>query len=351
MPDPMLMSFGEHLDELRKRLVFALVGLGALFVLGLVFGGPLLSFLTAPLIGALRDAGEAPNLLATSPLETFASYLKVATVFALVLGMPWVLFQTWRFVAPGLYAQERRFVYFLFPLSIALTLAGIAILYLVILPLTLRFLILFGTGLVGTTPTTAPLPEGAPPLASMPVLDADPTDAPVGSMWFSRSLGQLRLQVEPARAVGWPASAGGAIVQQYRISEYVNLVFMLGLAFAIAFQVPMVQLLLAWAGLLKHQTLTAYRKHVLLGCVVGAALLPTQDPWSLIVLSALLYGLFELGIVLMRVVPARRIAQGLGPAAPPAPAPREPAPTTVSTSSPALPAAARVAPTDAEEEA
>ena len=66
-------------------------------------------------------------------------------VFALVLGMPWVLYQTWRFVAPGLYAQERRFVYVLFPLSVALTLAGIAILYFIILPLTLRFLNFYGS--------------------------------------------------------------------------------------------------------------------------------------------------------------------------------------------------------------
>lgn len=305
-----LMSFGEHLEELRTRLIHSLIGVAALFILGLFFGSTLLEILCAPVLHELHEAGQAPSLLATSPLEAFGSYIKVATVFALLLGMPWLLFQLWLFVAPGLYANEQRFVYFLLPLSVVLTLVGVAVLYFIILPISLYFLITFGSGLIDQHMPSIALPEGAL-LGNVPVLKGDPTGAAVGSMWVNDALGQIRVQVSAGKVMGLPLVSGGMIAQQYRISEYVDLVFLLALAFAIAFQVPLVLLLLGWAGFLTPQDLTKYRKQVLLGCVIGAALLPTQDPWSLILLSVMLYGLFEFGIVLMRFVPARRVAAGL----------------------------------------
>lgn len=301
------MSFGDHLEELRRRVTFALAGIVVLFVLGLYFGGPLLRVMAAPLLSALRAAGQSPTMLATSPLEAFGSYIKVATVAALVTGMPWLLYQLWLFVAPGLYPREQRFAYFLLPMSGVLTAVGLSVLYYVILPISLYFLISFGSGLMATQVPTAEVPAGMV-LPTVPVLQGDPADAPVGSMWMNKPLGQLRMQVGPNEVMGLPLIAGGVIAQQYRVSEYVNLVFLLGLAFAVAFQVPMVMLLLSWAGIITPTDVTSKRKQVILGCVVGAALLPTQDPWSLVLLSAMLIGLFELGVLLMRFVPARRIA-------------------------------------------
>ncbi len=306
------MTFGEHLDDLRRRLVWALVGVGALFVLGLVFGGPLLEILCRPLLAELREAGEAPVLLATSPVEAFGSYIMVATVSALVAGMPWVLYQTWLFVAPGLYAQERHFVYFLIPMSGLLTAAGMAALYFVILPVSLYFLITFGSGIIPQrTDAISTLPPGIT-IPSIPVLAGDPAAPTPGQFWINSQLEQIRVCVEPGRIRGVPLTAGGGIAQQYRISEYVKLVFLLGLAFALAFQVPLVLLLLGWGGILRPEDLTKYRRHVIFGCVVGAALLPTQDPWSLFLLSSLMYGLFEFGILLMRFVPAARVSRGFG---------------------------------------
>ncbi len=305
------MTFGEHLDDLRRRLMWALVGVGALFVLGLVFGGPLLELLCRPLLAQLRAAGEAPVLLATSPVETFGSYIMVATVGALVAGMPWVIYQAWLFVAPGLYAPERRFVYFLVPLSGVLPAAGMAALYFVILPVSLYFLITFGSGIIEQrTPAITELPPGVS-IPSLPVLAGDPAEPIPGQQWVNSELEQIRICLAPGRIRGVPLTAGGGIAQQYRISEYVKLVFLLGLAFALAFQVPLVLLLLGWGGVLGPEDLTKYRRHIIFGCVVGAALLPTQDPWSLFLLSGLMYGLFEFGIVLMRFVPARRVARGL----------------------------------------
>lgn len=301
------MSFGEHLDELRTRLIHTLVGLVVIFAVSLYFGGPLLAFLSEPLLDQLTAAGQARNMLTTSPLEGFAAYIKVATVATLVVGMPWILFQFWKFVSPGLYPHEQRFVYFLIPLSGVLTMVGFAVLYAIILPISLYFLITFSASLIDAHVATIPMPE-ALVLPQVPSLHGDPRNAPIGSMWINDALGQLRVQVSPDSVMGMPLVSGGAIAQQYRVSEYINLIFMLGLGFSIAFQTPLVLLLLSWAGVVDAEMLTAHRKQVILGCVVAAALLPTQDPWSLVLLSVMLIALFELGILMIRVIPVRRVA-------------------------------------------
>jgi len=314
------MSFGDHLDELRRRLLLAGVGVVALFVVALFFGSRILTILAAPLMAALREAGQAPTLLATSPLEGFGAFVKVSTVAALLVAMPWVVYQVWLFVAPGLYEKERRFVYFLIPLSAALTAVGTLFLYFVILPISLYFLITFGAGLMIQEVERAPLPVGVT-LPGVMILRHEPEAPPVGSWWVNSTMVQLRVRIDNQRTMGVAltgggggdggSTGGGMIAQQYRVSEYVSLVLMLGVAFAIAFQLPLVLLLLGWVGLVRAADLSKYRKQVLFGCVVGSALLPTQDPWSLLALSGVMYALFELGIIFMRFVPARRVAAGL----------------------------------------
>lgn len=302
------MSIGDHLEELRRRLIFSLIGVGILFIAGLLLGGQLLTIITQPVIHALHAAGQAPNLQATSPIESFSAFLKVASVSALLAGLPWILYQVWLFIAPGLYDNEQRFVYVLIPMSLALTAVGMAILYFVILPLCLYFLIQFGATLIDVRVDTAPLPPDLV-LPQMPVLQFDPPgDVATGSMWFNSTLGQIRMQGGPGHVMAVALGSGGVIAQQYRVGEYINLVLMMGLAFGIAFQVPLVLMLLSWAGLVRAEQLTRYRKHVVMGCVLGAALLPTQDPWSLLVLSVMLLALFELGIALMRMRGLRRLA-------------------------------------------
>jgi len=103
------MSFGDHLDDLRRRVLFAILGLVPLIILGLMVGGPVLELLTQPVIEAMREAGEPSGLLATGPMESFISYLKVAFGVALLLGLPWIFYQLWLFISPGLYSNERRF--------------------------------------------------------------------------------------------------------------------------------------------------------------------------------------------------------------------------------------------------
>lgn len=311
MPTPTrVMSFGDHLEELRTRVFWALVGPLPVFVVCLVFGGPLLEFITAPLRTALIRAGESPHLIATSPVEPFAVYMKVAAVVTLLVGMPWVLYQLWLFVAPGLYAKERRFIYFLLPLSGTMTALGLAFLYWVLLPLSLVFLIEFGTGLVRPHITGVEPPAGMV-FPSLPALAGDPTGATPGQMWLNTELNQLRIQTDAGKVLALNVHSGAGIAQEYRLGEYVNLVFLLGLAFAVAFQTPIVLMLLSWIGMLDASMLTKYRRQALFGAVVLAALLPTQDPASLLVLTAVMYGLYEFGVLLMRFVPASRVARGL----------------------------------------
>lgn len=303
------MSFGEHLEDLRKRVFYAILGPLPIFIVCLVFGDELITFLTAPLLTALRSAGEAPHLINLSPVEPFAAYMKVALVATLILGMPWILYQLWLFVAPGLYAKERRFIYFLLPLSGLLTALGLAFLYYVLLPLSLVFLIEFGASLVRPVVNQVPLPEGIV-LPSIPSIAGDPIGAKPGQMWINTQLEQVRIQSEGTRVLAMNLHSGAGVTQEYRLSEYIDLVFMLGLAFAVAFQLPIVLMLLSWVGLLKPALLVGYRKHALFGAVVLGALLPTQDPASLIMLTVVIYGLYELGVLLMRFMPASRVAGG-----------------------------------------
>lgn len=305
------MTFGEHLEDLRRRLVYALLGVVPILILCLVVGQSLLRFVIAPLEQALLRANQSPTLQALSPIETFGAYLKVSMVAAVLLAIPWCLWQLWLFVRPGLYPKEQRFARFLVPLSSILSLTGAAFLYYVLLPIMLYFLILFGAGVAQSNPPSAPVPP-AISLPTLPVLNADPADPAPGAAWVLAPRHQLRIHLSDGEIVSTNLTSAGLIAQQYRVSEYVNLVFLLALVLALAFQTPVVIMLLSWSGLVDHRFLAKKRRHVVLITVVLAAILtPTGDPVSLALLAIPLYLLFEVGLVLARAVPPRRVAAGL----------------------------------------
>lgn len=334
-----IMSFGDHLDDLRRRLWLALLGPVPIVIACLFFGGDILRFLLVPLQTQLKAADMPVRLLATGPAETFGAYLKVAIIAGLLFGSPWVLYQFWLFIAPGLYRHEKRFAHVLLPLSAALTALSAVFLYAGLLPLMLRFFILFGASIAPQQSQIAPAP--IPQLGGpIPVLQGDPPAPTAGSMWVNETLSELRIaiaaphksgkvsgsaetnaatdatsgtDVDPAKMVrilGMPMSAEGLIAQRYRVSEYVNLVFMLGLVFAVAFQLPVVMLLGGWIGVLQAGFLAKWRKHVVFGCAVVGAVLTPADPISMFMLALPLYVLFEFGLLLMRIAPASKVAQG-----------------------------------------
>lgn len=309
------MTFGEHLDELRYRLIMALLGLLPILILSLGFGFWLLEFLVKPAEDALLAKGLPPMLQATGPLETFGSYLRVSLALALVVASPWLLWQLWLFVAPGLYERERRFIYFLAPLSTLLTFIGAVFLYTVMLPAVLSFFIGFGTQVGARAPTIVDVPADAVfPIA--PVLAGDPADPQPGQIWVNTKRMELRICIKldaHAKPVvaGSPLHRVTGIAQQYRISEYTKLLFALTLAFVIGFQTPVVVLLLGWAGVIDPAFFKGKRKYAIMVCTVAAAVLTPPDPVSMIIMAFPLYALFELGVFLLKVMPAERIAGGL----------------------------------------
>ncbi len=103
------MSFMEHLEELRLRLLLSLAGVGVAFVLCLVFANQLWLIVSAPAVDALKRIGADPSLAQITPMDAFTTiWVKVPMLAALFVGSPWVLYQVWAFIAPGLYKRERR---------------------------------------------------------------------------------------------------------------------------------------------------------------------------------------------------------------------------------------------------
>ncbi len=313
-----IMPFGEHLEELRRRLIYALLGVLPIIVLFLALGGPLLEVLLEPAERALRAAGQPPRLLATGPAEVFGAYLKVAMIGGVLASAPWILYQAWLFVAPGLHGHERRFVYLLIPGSALLTALAAAFLYAVMMPLMLLFFISFGAGLAKEHVTTAPLAPGVV-LPTMPALTADPPEPAPGAMWFNRTQREMRFALPTADGTGVevlsaPMVGGGLIAQHYRVSEYLSLFFAMALVFTVTFQLPLVMLLLGWLGIFTPADFAGKRKAVVMGCAIVGAVLTPADPVSMIFLAVPLYLLFEVGLALMRFAAARRTA-GAGAAA------------------------------------
>lgn len=308
-PDPNAMTLGEHLEDLRRRIILAALGLVPIFALATLVGRQLLGTLISPVQRALREQGLPAGLQATSPTETFFAYFKIATIVTIIVGSPWVLYQAWLFISPGLYRAERRFVHLLLPMSGLLSILGVLFLYFVLLPVVLVFFINFGSTIgQSASPTIEPPPGLVFP--NVPVLAGDPPSPELGQTWINTILMQQRvcIRTNPVEIRGTDLTKGFGIAQQYRVSEYIKMVLSLALAFAVGFQTPVAVLLLGWAGLVERPMLVKYRKQAIMICALSAALLTPADPLSMVLLAVPLYLLFELGGLLIVLLPARKVA-------------------------------------------
>lgn len=317
------MSFGDHLDELRRRILLALAVplplMLLIFFLNQVFDEILIRWLLLPVTDALRRNGLPQQLQVLSPTEMIVLQMKLSLIAALVLSAPWILYQAWKFIEPGLYAHEKRFVHFLLPFSAILTVAGIALMYFAMLPLMLRVLI--GFGMLGTGGDSALPPEAAAVLKQRPVIRIV-SEEEIATLRTSPGLtaGEalltwpaMNLHVVAASPEGAPKLVDvprSWIRQEFRLSEYINLVLMLMLAIAIAFQMPLVVTLLGWLGLASADWLRRQRRYALLICGLIAIIITPPDAISALIMLVPLYGLYELGILLLVVAPASAVAKG-----------------------------------------
>jgi sec-independent protein translocase protein TatC len=138
------MSFLEHLEELRRRIIYCLIAVGATFMLGWWKAERIFSFMQAPIITALRAHKLDEKLVYTNPTDPFNMYLKIGFIAGLFIASPFILYQVWAFIAPGLYRNERRYILpFMFS-TVGLFLAGGAFGYKMVYPAALDFLIGYG---------------------------------------------------------------------------------------------------------------------------------------------------------------------------------------------------------------
>ncbi len=142
------MSFLEHLEELRLRLIRALTGMGVAFVASLAFATQVWEALQKPGVEALKHAGATdPRLFMTTPTEAFSIiWVKIPILASLFIGSPWILYQVWAFIAPGLYKHERRWAAPFVITAASLFVIGGLFAYYVAFPLGLAFLLGIGTG-------------------------------------------------------------------------------------------------------------------------------------------------------------------------------------------------------------
>ena len=226
------MPFLDHLEELRRRLFW----IAGAVVIGVVLGFLLLSkldiirVLERPILPLLHGQ----KLIYTHPGTSFHILLNASLVLGIILASPVVVGQIWGFLAPALYAHEKRVVIPVLVSMVALFLAGISLSYFVVLPLTLRFLM------------------GIESTALTPMISA---------------------------------------------TDYFDFAISMCLAFGLVFEVPIAILALTALGLITPQFLSRYRRHAIVVCITAAAFItPGADPYSLFALAIPLYVLYELSV-------------------------------------------------------
>ena len=324
--DPLMagsrMTFGDHLEELRRRVIIALTGLGAAIVLCLIFGRTIVVLLCRPLWAVQLANGLSPQVQVLSPAAGFSVYLRMGALAGLTLAAPWVLYQLWLFVAAGLYPRERRFARGLVPASLGLFGAGVLFLYFIVLPLVLQFFITFNRSLeIGTISVTPferfllGMPDVDPSIENstergteaaplrLPVLRRDPDRTEPGDAWINTTSKRLIVEGPEGRmsAALEPGDSPTMLQSQFALDFYVTFVLSMALGFGLAFETPIVVCGLAWTGLAPVSTMRRARGYVLLAVAFVSAVLTPPDLLSMMLMLGPMYGLFEIGLLAARL--------------------------------------------------
>ncbi len=264
----------EHLAELRTRLIRSVLAFVAGMLICFAFSETLLDFLVEPIAEILRSRGQDPQLIFTAPQEKFFVLFRISVVMGLGLSFPVIAHQLWRFVAPGLYRNEKRaFLPFIIA-SPALFLAGAAFTHYIVTPLAMNFFIGFS--------------------------DVIPTITEI----LSNSSGGL---VAPVERPAPDSELSTIFLGSVRESLDITLKFIF--AFGICFQLPVLMTLLGMAELVSAEGMKRMRKYAAVGILCLAAVITPPDVITQVILFTAVYALYEVSIQLVATVERRRIAR------------------------------------------
>lgn len=257
----------EHLTELRSRILNSLAAFVVAMIICFSFGSMILDFLLVPIENAMRSLGNPnPVMQYTAPQEYFFTLVRISMVGGLVLGFPVIAYQLWRFVAPGLYKQEKgAFLPFLIA-SPVLFLLGAAFAHYVVVPLAMTFFLGF---------------------ADIPSLVAA----------IVTGEGGLESAVE---------TAGIDIVFNGKVNESLDITLKMIVAFGLCFQLPVLLTLMGKAGLVSADGLGAVRKYAVVAILMLAAIVTPPDVITQVILFVVVYGLYEISIFLVKMVEKKR---------------------------------------------
>ncbi|MCR9107031.1 MAG: twin-arginine translocase subunit TatC [Gammaproteobacteria bacterium] len=238
------MPLVAHLTELRDKLLRALLAVLILFICLFPFANDIYAIVSEPLRAILP---EGASMIATEVASPFFTPFKLTMFVALFLAMPYVLYQAWGFIAPGMYKHEKRLAVPLLVSSVLLFYAGAAFAYFVVFPLIFAFF----------------------------------------------------TSVAPAD-----------ITIMTDINSYLNFVLKLFFAFGLAFEIPIAAILLIWAGITTPEALAAKRPYIIVGCFVFGMLLTPPDIISQSLLAIPMWLLFEIGVFFAKVMRDRSARSG-----------------------------------------
>lgn len=227
-------SISSHLLELRSRLIRVIICLGILFVVGIPFASEIYGFVASPLLTILP---EGSSMIATQVTSPFMAPIKLVLFAALLITMPYLFYEVWMFMSPGLYKNEKTFVMPLMITTIILFTAGIAFAYFIVCPIIFKFFI---------------------------------------------------------------TSAPNSIQVMTDISQYLNFIIKLVFAFGIAFEIPVATFLLIKSGIVKKDSLIKSRPYLIILFFVIGMLLTPPDIFSQLFLALPMWLLFELGLLVSR---------------------------------------------------
>ena len=238
-------SFTSHFVELRTRLLHSLIFIFVMFVFSYIFAEEIYNFLVEPYAEAVKNDQVSRRLIFTALHETFITYLKVAFFAAIFVGSPVLLIQIYKFIAPGLYKNEKKAILpYLISTPLLFLLGGLLVYYLV-MPLAIKFFLSFET--LGSNST-------------------------------------LPIQLEA------------------KVNEYLSLIMRLIFAFGISFQLPILLNLLARVGVVNSDYLKARRRYVIVIIFALAAILTPPDPITQVGLAIPLLLLYELSIFTVKFI-------------------------------------------------